>query len=522
MSISIVLIGCGDNTASSREININNYDYNVKKMNFVKNINIKINSQNTDKYILFTNTSNQKYYFNLRKNKLDIKKNCVLTKEEQIKNKIMNFNHKIPIVKQNKTNKLTYSKHIREDNQIFYLEKDLSSSTKATLQKTIKNITTKYGKKTLNIWVSNDSFGTNCSKTYCIKQNMVDQLAETFLKEGDDNDIYDWVTNIFGEEWGESNNRSLINNNDEITILLTDINNDNKVFNGILGYFYAKDNYKKTIYSGSNERIMFYIDSVMFASHYGKDEWSMENRITKRIISTLAHEFEHMIHFYQKNVLQQNSGLDPWIDEMLAVSTEDIIATKLKTKGLREVSYFRGDAGDNYNQYGQFPIFNKNINRTFLKWNGKKEDYAMVSAFGSYLLRNYGGAELLHNILHNKFTNEKAILYATKKSPNGIEKDFNRLMQDWGIAVLLSSRTDLDIDSGYLYNLGDFLETEYNGINYSLGSINFFNYYERPNIITSLNSIEPKSNLYYKIPKDINETIKIAINKNIKVAFVTK
>jgi hypothetical protein len=529
ISISIVFISCGGNSTSTPEIDMNINDCSVKKINFIGNIKFKTMQNNKDEYIVFTNTTNKKYNFNLISNglnkNLDLykEKKNLLKKEESLKNKIMNFNHKVPIVKKNKINKSTYLK--TDDignNEIFYLEKDLSSSTRATLKKIVKNITTKYGEKTLNIWVSNDSFGKECIKTYCIKDEMIDDLVNNFLKRGEDNDIYDWVSNIFGEEWGKTTNSALIDNNDEITILLTDINNDNSVIGGTLGYFYAKDNYKKSIYKGSNEKVMFYIDSVLFASYYGKDEWNIENYQQKKVLSTLAHELEHMIHFYQKNVLQRNSGLDSWIDEMLAVSTEDIVATKLKTKGLREVSYLRGDAGDDYNQYGKFPIFNKNINQTLSKWNGKKEDYAMVSSFGSYLIRNYGGAQLLHDILYNRYTDERAIVYATNKSANGKDKDFNTLIQDWGIAVLLSSRTDLDVDGGYLYNLGDFLETEYNGINYSLGSIDFFNYYERPKIVTSLNSIEPKSNLYYKIPKDINQTINIKIDKNIKVAFVKK
>ena len=31
---------------------------------------------------------------------------------------------------------------------------------------------------------------------------MVDAMGEQFLKAGEDNDIYDWVTGIYGDPWG--------------------------------------------------------------------------------------------------------------------------------------------------------------------------------------------------------------------------------------------------------------------------------------------------------------------------------
>ena len=538
----VVFIGCGgagnSKSRKTENIKVDSDEYLIKNLDNVDNMNININTNNKELYLLLINTSNNRNYIKI--NKSIIKKNkdekIRIEKSIPIKQKfdfghtpqyITDFNHKSINNKRDLSEKkrenISYNKDYVGEYRLFYLERDMSISTKATARKIVRNIKTEYGNKTVNIWVSDDSFGDDCFKLYCVKQNMVEALADSFLKDGNDNDIYDWVTNILGEEWGEVNSNSLIDNRGEITILLTDIDNDNRVSGGMQGYFYAKDNYKKEIYSGSNERVMLYIDSVMFASHYN-GEWSMENSMTKKIVSTLAHEFAHMVHFYQKNVCLNTKGLKPWIDEMVAVGIEDIIANKLKTTGVRGVSYTRGDAGDDYNQHGRFPLFNENINKTLPIWSNKREDYAMVSAFGSYLIRNYGGAELLHNILHNKYTDEEAIVYAVNKSSNGINKDFDTLMRDWGVAVLLSSETTIDVDSGYLYNLGDFIETEYKNSSYSLGSINFFKYYHRPHIVDTVNYIEPKSNLYYKISKDIIGEINIQVDKSsdIKMTLVVK
>lgn len=492
--------------------------YMIKKIENVDSINIELDDSTREVYLLFTNTEKNSKKHNSNQNKK--------TYTQHASQHILDFNHQYIHKNNFKNNSIEKNseKPLNLDHSRFYLEKDLSLSTQATRKKQLKNISTKYGNKTLNVWVSDDSFGEECSKSYCVTQEMVDALADRFLKKGEDNDIYDWVSNIFGEEWSDTSNSALIDNNNEITILITDIDNDNRTSGAVLGYFYAKDNYKKSLFQGSNEQIMFYIDSVLLAKHKDNEEWSIENYQTKKVLSTLAHEFSHMIHFYQKNILYKTDGLQPWIDEMLAVSIEDIIATKLQTTGLRGVSPNRGDAGEDDNSHGNFPLFNRNINLTLPIWNNQRRDYSKVSAFGSYLIRNYGGAKLLHDILHNKYTDESAIVEAVKQTPNGEDKDFDTLIQDWGIAILLSSTTELDPDSGYLYNLGDFLEDEYKNSTYSMGSINFFKYYTKPNVTTKAHNTMPKSNLYYKLDTKStkNITIKIDQNPNIKTTLVIK
>ena len=535
MLFALFFSACGENSNIKEEKSLSikpNLDYSdVKRLENVNKINLSVSDTSKEAFLIFTNISNRIINIKLNNSRdedtQEIKR-AQLTEEETLSQHapryITEFNH-LPINENSKKveHSSNYLKDSTVDKQLFYLEKDLSVSTQATVKKNI-NIKTKYGKKTLNVWVSDDSFGEECSKKYCIEQSMIDKLTNSFLKDGDNNDIYDWVSNIFGEEWGKSNSDSLIDNNREITILLTDIDSDNIDSGGVLGYFYGKDNYKKTIYSGSNERTMFYIDSVVFASHRDGQEWNIEDYKQKKILSTLAHEFEHMIQFYQKKVKYNSNSLEPWIDEMLAVTVEDIIATKLKSNGLRGVSYTRGDAGEEQNPNGRFPLFNNNINLSLPTWNNRREDYSKVGAFGSYLVRNYGGAKLLHDILHNRYSDEKSIIDAIQKSPNGYEKDFDTLIHEWGVAVLLSSSTDINIDSGYLYNLGDFLMAEYKDTTYSMGSINFFNYSEKPKINSQIGDIEPKSNMYYKIETDLKGDINITFekNKNIITTLIIK
>ena len=528
----LLFISCGSEESVENRVNItiNSEDIVVQPINNRESINMNFHNASKKAYILFTNRGEEEVTLNIvqkigsQKEGAQEKLETTLSSLEEpflhASKSISDFNH-LPVKKVLKRGEMFKEerdfKESREgDRELFYLDKSLNYFTDATLKKRVK-VTTENGDKTLNIWVSDDTFGAGCSKSYCVQQKMIDLLATKFLKEGADNDIYDWVTNIFGEEWGKTDNTLLIDERDEITILLTDIDGDDRTSGVVLGYFYAKDNYKKRLYDGSNERTMFYIDSVAFAYHQTDALWSMEGAKQKKILSTLAHEFEHMIQFYQKNVLYGDGNLKPWIDEMLAVTVEDIIATKLETDGLRGVSYTRGDAGDTQNRYGKFPLFNKNINLSLPVWHNRREDYSKVAAFGAYLIRNYGGAELLHDILHNEYRDEKAITHAVEKASNGAGKSFDRLIHDWGIAVLLSSSTTVDMESGYLYNLGDFLTSEYGESVYKMGSINFFNYSSRPHISKDVRTIAPNSNLYYSVGENLTGDVNITIEPNLDI-----
>lgn len=408
------------------------------------------------------------------------------------------------------------------ESKIFYLSTDTSEETNATLKK-IVSADTAFGTKTLYVWVSNDAFddGNGCQKQKCIDQNKVDMLASHFLQSGTDNDIYDWVTNIYGEEWGSEgadNYSNTIPESNEITILLTDIDNDNSPNGGTVGYFSGKDNLTKETYSGSNEAIMFYIDAVM----YGNDDianayWQKET------YSTLAHEFQHMINYYQHNILGQNRPEYAWLDEMLSVTTEYVVAYKLQYDGIRGVEWNDGTAGEPANGQGMFPDFNEKNDITLPAWRfGDKYDYAKVAAFGSFLVRNYG-IGVLDKIVHDPERGKLAVTHAVN-ALTGSEPSFYKLMQRWGTGMLLSDRDDLS-ESMPRYNTGDFLSYEYNAITYRLGSIDFFRYDPEPSIHTENGTVEAESNYYYKVGDALNGIVELNVtveNNATEMTFIAK
>ena len=357
----------------------------------------------------------------------------------------------------------------------FYMD---AESTANTVVATCQKVVDANG-KTLNVWVADNTWDS-CSKKHCITQNMVDTVASKFLQPGDSNDIHDWVTGIYGEEWEAPVTDGMIADDNNISILLLDIDEDNSDVGGVLGYFYAKDNYTQANYSGSNEMIMFYLDAVMLADPDTDTEWSITDYWPAEIISTLAHEYQHMIHFYQKNVKYDTlEGTDVWINEMCSLMAEDFVADKLGVNGPRGVAYNDGTAGSGSNENGRLPRFNYFNDISLNYWyNGDVSStgadnvlnsYAIAYAFGAYIARNFGGPELFHNIVDNAYTDEQAIEYAI-----GADENLTTLLPKWGAAVLLSD--EVNATSGYRYNQGEFFTANYNGTTYNYGSIDLYNY----------------------------------------------
>ena len=354
-----------------------------------------------------------------------------------------------------------------------------------SINATCRKIVTADG-RVLNIWVQ-DSFwnGTAIPFPGKINQNMVDALADLFLKAGAQNDIYDWATGIFGPEWGSHIYSNLITANNEISIVLYDIGGDGLPGTGegrIAGLFDPKNNYKPSYVPESNGRLMFFLDAPLFANDGDGNGWSISDDYwPAQIVSTLVHEFQHMIHFYQKTIRNGlNRGSDQWLNEMCSMVAEDLLSAKIKTNGPRGVSWDDYTAGLADNTSGRLARYNFYNDVSLTYWPGssassseKLNHYSISYSFGAYLIRNYGGAALIREIVRNEHVDERAVVAALAAS--GHDLSFDELLRRWGIAVLLSDRQNSP--GGYEYNRGRAFAAAVDGLAYDLGSISLYNYY---------------------------------------------
>lgn len=336
----------------------------------------------------------------------------------------------------------------------------------------------------LNIWVESDYWNdTALDSENVVNDTKLTSLSTAFLNpdpEKTGEDIYTWLTTIFGVPWGAHSRSDLISGTDNsITIFLTDIDGDGFEFANeklyVAGYFSAINYYIGI--EQSNQRVMFYLDAPAYA--YSKDgNWDITNSIQQDQISTLAHEFQHMIMFYQKNILR-NADPDIWLNEMSSLMAEDFVSDKLGIPGPRGVDlnlWPTGTAGDNGNDPGRISIFNQYPEESLTVWSdaetGILPDYSAAYSFGAFLGRNYGGAALFKDIVQSAFTDQTAVITTIKKV-TGKDVTFSQLLQDWGAAVLLSDQTSESaaVTDRWLNRAGWFSRD-----GYSLGSINHYYY----------------------------------------------
>ena len=260
------------------------------------------------------------------------------------------------------------------------------------------------------LWVADDSYSTSTSIDNTINSSVAKSLATTFAEH------YAHETSVFGSEsniFYDDKSLTLDSKsptNKYVNIVVYDIGKDYSLSYseqcGVVGYFYAKDyifyrdNYSNA-YKYSNQGKYFYIDAA-FCNLSGSSSSGYEyNGVTKSgssvpsdtVVSTLFHEFQHMINFNQKNIkLQITKKGEPqtWYNEMLSMLAEDMMQDQL---GLKPDEAPRGARLPTFNQY----YYSSGI-VDYLDESDAVISYSTSYAFGAWLSRNYGGPELVSKI----------------------------------------------------------------------------------------------------------------------------
>ena len=349
-------------------------------------------------------------------------------------------------------------------------ENEVMVPVPATVRKVIRA-----GATTLAVWVADREWWATCGAFgQCLTQEMVDAIATRFLRPGANNDIYDWVTAIFGAPWGPHSISSLISPEAaaQVHILLLDIDGDGA--GSSVGFFTARHNFLRNpahpTFRTSAERLIFFIDSAFLSIPEGPT-WEVTDPAPSEILDTLAHEFQHMIHFYQKAVLQDVLS-DTWLNEMASEMTTDLIADKLGIPGPRGVAFNDPTAGAPRNTNGRLPLYNYWNEIQVTRWDNELTNYSNTYALGAYLARNYGGAALFREIVQNDGAGVAAIEAAL--TTLGHDVSFADVLTDWAVANLLSD--DTSAPHPYRYNSGTWFTSTVGGQTFRLGSINLFNY----------------------------------------------
>lgn len=248
-------------------------------------------------------------------------------------------------------------------------------------------------------------------------------LADTF------DEYYMEMRSIFGQESDKiyiynsgfklEDMRKHADTGTKVNIVVYSISNPTTI-----GYFHSKDYYETedelealtgSIYS-ENSATKFSNGGKYFYMNYRYASGSFLEKALAT--STLLHEFQHMIHFSVKNM----AGLKPsaWYNEMLSMLAEDIFATRLNT-GSKAPSVMRmGSFSRNYFKSGLTDFSNSYA-------------YGTSYSFGGWLVRNFGGVNLVHVMMTNNKVDEDSIVAAVNTfSPKKYDFDalFNEYVSD--------------------------------------------------------------------------------------------
>ena len=281
-----------------------------------------------------------------------------------------------------------------------------------------------------NVWIV-DAYYKSTASGNKVNTAVAEKYAEAFDK------MYPVITNVFGNESDKIinydtqsvvNMETLSDTGTKVNIVIYDIgadyrSSDEVSTTGVVGYFYAKDYYyttKSAILLGGN--------SVMTKSNVGKYFYidsGYANENLDDTISTLAHEFQHMVNFGVKD-LAKNQSPDTSYNEMLSMLCEDMMQEFLGLTD-KEAPKSRTQA---FNLY----YYASGIREY------RNDDYAVLSystsyLFGAWLCRQYGGAALVKAMMSNAYVDSASIVAAVN-SVNGTNYTFDDLFQQFLLALV--------------------------------------------------------------------------------------
>ena len=230
-----------------------------------------------------------------------------------------------------------------------------------------------------------------------------------------------------------------------VNIVIYDIGNDFGKSSqcGVAGYFYAKDycgwdGYEDS-HAGSisNKGKYFYVDSgYCNYNSASSDHYSgLGNAVSDTAVSTLFHEFQHMINYNMKYECKEDPA---WYNEMLSMLAEDMMQDIL---GLSSEDSPRGDRLPTFNKYYWMSGVTD-----YLDGSNSILSYSSAYAFGAWVARTYGGPQLVSKMSRNDSVGLESVLAAIREQ-TGVSKTAEQLLGEYVQACMF--RTEFANDASH-------------------------------------------------------------------------
>ncbi|XOB41362.1 MAG: peptidoglycan-binding domain-containing protein [Candidatus Nealsonbacteria bacterium] len=287
------------------------------------------------------------------------------------------------------------AEQILGDSVSFYIESSYDSLEREQIQATLREIA-----QTAYWYVDNDWWDGLGEKEQLEMNNAITALSQEFTTN-----IYPVLTQNFGSEWKPG-----IDNDSRITILIHPMKEQSG------GYFNSADEFLKSQISTSNEKEMIYFNALY-----------LNNNLAK---SFIAHEFQHLISFNQK---EKTYGVSEeiWLNEARSEYAPTLLG------------YNESFEGSNLQRRIQ-NFLNKPYD-SLTEWKNLPYDYGVANLFIHYLTDHYG-VKILIDSLKSSETGINSLNSALFRT--GFKENFSQIFTDWTIAVLVN---DCSLSAKYCY-----------------------------------------------------------------------
>ncbi len=256
---------------------------------------------------------------------------------------------------------------------------------------------------------------------------------------------------------------------DPVNIIIYDIGKD-KNNGGILGYFWGKDYFTNpTNHVDESLKSEFPANSTLWYSNEGKffyiDSY-YANTDEDEVISTLAHEFQHMIEYNEKTI-KHGLSYGSAHKEMKSMICEDLMKDLLDNMRSSSSSSITGPVT-------RLPHFAGSY-----LYNGVEEysdyytilSYAEAYAFGAFLIRNYGGVDFVKALCTNDKVEMEGIIAAIKTA-TGKTVTKADIMRDFALAC---TNENYDVSAYPRFYTID--EDTHNGKTVTSTGVSYYDYY---------------------------------------------
>ncbi len=277
----------------------------------------------------------------------------------------------------------------------FYIESSYDSLEREQVQATLREIS-----QTAYWYVDNGWWDGLEENEQLEMSDAITALSQEFTTN-----IYPVLTLNFGSEWKPGIDKDL-----RITILIHSMNEQAG------GYFNSADEFPKSQILTSNEREIIYFNALNLDTDLAK--------------SFLAHEFQHLISFNQKEKIYGVSE-DVWLNEARSEYASSILGYNESFEGSdlqRRVRNFLDKPYDSLTEWRNLPY-----------------DYGVASLFTHYLADHYG-VKILIDSLKSSQTGIQSLNSVLSKT--GFKEDFSQIFTDWTIAILIN---DCSLSNRYCY-----------------------------------------------------------------------